>query len=734
MISKYLYLRSSLVFLGCIISLFIHAQGCPQNTMDTSTDQKSKVEKAAYQKLQYLIAGFQILVDPEVNPIIKADTKESILEGFFMDKNLNPRDPNLLVYELNINPTELKPSKKSLATYLDYLMSRSDNRQPTKVDWCFPPIEENPIDFNQTPFSDDIVGLDTCSYFPYRDSLYVGEQLLIRYDEIPYYKFLCRRFILEARARFTRDVEKDSTYFEWVPLVKSMLNGGNKCGKDKDCNSIIPPTSDGETDSLDHIKLESFKYDFGHGDNPSSEYIPINGGNGWKTNYFSFVDTSKIIETVSRCETMDGVDPCFKRLEEDFIVLKPEAELRLHPISSGKYTVFVYTGDLDTNQVQESYTLNVEGKKRPWLKFEPGEVKLLVFNVEVEEGDDAINIKTEGGGYNRINAVIIKPIDYKYDFGPGLLQEGTKPVGPITYYDNIQNYGFEIEKKYRKDFKFNSYDSRLVDLSVADSILADYLEINKTVEFKIDMPTAPYDVKIFVRDVGVDDLKLKVENKKFKVKSDSLVPGSEFRALSSKVKVGKDKQMNFLFDSDDFNIQQIAGIEIINNDLPELIIPWWHYLVPAPGFAYETIRKKQNKRFPIFMGVLSGAAYFCTYKAIKHKIDSDKAYDLHTSTSLIRVNMDAYEKAKKERNKALFYGGKALGIWLLSNGYAYWRDQKIRKRNAGKNPEENGLGYNSLPPSNLGPSRYAPSLRINPDVSVDSNGETQFAFQFNLKF
>ena len=137
--------------------------------------------------------------------------------------------------------------------------------------------------------------------------------------------------------------------------------------------------------------------------------------------------------------------------------------------------------------------------------------------------------------------------------------------------------------------------------------------------------------------------------------------------------------MNFLFNPDRYGYLNVAGIEILANDQPDLIIPWWHYLVPLPGFAYETIRRKKNKRFPIFASILSGAAYYATYKAIKHKINSNDAYDLHESSTFIRVKKSSYKEAIEERDQSLIYAGAGFG-WRGHAPLRWCRCQTPRHR------------------------------------------------------
>lgn len=704
---------------------------CPDKIM--SKDEKYKVENNAYEQIEYLISALKVLVDPSVNVEVKNGTRQWIMEEFFLDQRLNPKNPNWVIYELQLNPDYLEKSSKSFEGYLNYLMSRSDYGQTVTLDWCMPTNEDHPIEYKKQNFVNDVVGQDTCLYVPYTANLPIGEQLLVKYNQIPHYKYICRDFELGVRVRFTEDFHKGVSYFNWIPHIVSMKDGGKQCAsykKDGYCNSIEEEKPE-DDEPEEQVGTDVFQYDFGPG-NVKKGFSSIIQSNVFlhrDSIGFGIKDTSKIIEFASTCGSLETGEVCKKPMQEDYIAVRSGAEFIKRGISPGKYTVVIFTGDLDTSKLQSPFTINIEGKKMHRLNLKKGEVKMLTFNVDVE--DDDLSIKIERGLHNRINGIIIRRAKYLFDLGNEELKKDYNQVVENTLYDDIKGYGFKVEGDKVDSLLTKLTNGNIPNFSYmpTDSLTSDFLTIKKQLEFAVDIPKGPYYVKILSKN----KLNLKVEGKKFKNEKDTSWVRNSFYPYLSKVKVGKDEQMNFIFEAEENSNSQIAAVVICGYDSKGLIVPWWKYLIPA-GWPYEHIRRERSERKLIsrLLPYVSTAAFATSAGLAYYHFDqSNDSYDIHKTSSIIEERNNAYDDTVGHRKNARLFTYIALGIWLANDAFGLYKDIKLKNKSLNDGTKGDVPDCGELEEI---PNHEPVTISIEPSISNDLNGQISAGLLLKLKF
>lgn len=155
-----------------------------------------------------------------------------------------------------------------------------------------------------------------------------------------------------------------------------------------------------------------------------------------------------------------------------------------------------------------------------------------------------------------------------------------------------------------------------------------------------------------------------------------------------------------------------------------LPVPKLAYLVPGAGFDHFRQRKHKfeglKSKAPAWPAI-TGAWATAIGLSIYHKKESNKFYRRQAADTELAVRDENYRKYEESRNNYLLYGAVALGIWVVSDAYLYYRDKRnfrICMENFGdkEKAEEKPLG------------------RLSPGLIELETGELGVGFSYKVKF
>ncbi|WP_426451826.1 rhamnogalacturonan acetylesterase [Paenibacillus sp. S-38] len=159
----------------------------------------------------------------------------------------------------------------------------------------------------------------------------------------------------------------------------------------------------------------------------------------------------------------------------------PKSPLRAD-VPNGEYQVTILSGD---SAEASSTSVTAEGTVKADFTAPAGQYDQKTLTVPVT--DRRLDLEF-GGTERRINAIEISRV-YKFDFGPGAVEQGYTPVRQTSAYSGAVGYGFSDVTKV-------TYGA---DRGAPDALRGDYLGADGAA-FLLDLPNGDYEVSLISGD------------------------------------------------------------------------------------------------------------------------------------------------------------------------------------------------------------------------------------------